>query len=240
MTEETAVPAEADAEATSAGEDRSTASGTAIARPDNLPDKFWDAAAGAVRMDELVKSYRELENQFARRPVNDSTPIDSAEDYAIDVSGPVDVDLVVNGLLFEAGLNNDQVQVVYDLANRFFGEVAERVKTEAMLDHRAEMLERHFGGREKWSRARDQIRTSGSPLAEGCCRSTGLFLQRRSYPPTPDGAGGTRRFDGCRRGRATLDGEKTSRTYEGSTLLAGSRSTVVREIRRFRATLSQG
>jgi len=161
MTEETAVPAEADAdaEATSAGEDRSTASGTAIAQPDNLPDKFWDAAAGAVRMDELVKSYRELENQFARRPVNDSTPIDSAEDYAIDVSGPVDVDPVVNGLLFEAGLNNDQVQVVYDLANRFFGEVAERVKTEAMLDHRAEMLERHFGGREKWSRARDQIRT---------------------------------------------------------------------------------
>ena len=38
MTEETAVPAEADAEATNAGEDRSTASGTAIAQPDNLPE----------------------------------------------------------------------------------------------------------------------------------------------------------------------------------------------------------
>ena len=54
-------------------------------------------------MDELVKSYRELENQFARRPVNDSTPVDSAEDYAIDVSGPVDVDPVVNGFSSRPG-----------------------------------------------------------------------------------------------------------------------------------------
>lgn len=30
-------------------------------RPDNVPEKFWDAEKGAVRMDELLKSYGELE-----------------------------------------------------------------------------------------------------------------------------------------------------------------------------------
>ena len=161
MMEEPAISAGsiADAETTRAEEVRPTANEAIVARPDNLPDKFWDGDAGSVRIDELVKSYRELENQFACRSVNSPTPVDSAKDYDIDVSGPVDVDPEVNEILFEAGLNNDQVQVVYNLANQFFGQLAERVKTEAMLDHRAAMLERHFGGKEKWSQARDQIRT---------------------------------------------------------------------------------
>lgn len=31
-------------------------------RPDNIPEKFWDAEKGVVRVDELAKSYSELES----------------------------------------------------------------------------------------------------------------------------------------------------------------------------------
>lgn len=39
-----------------------TESGTA--RPDNIPEKFWDSATGTVRTDDLLKSYSELETKF--------------------------------------------------------------------------------------------------------------------------------------------------------------------------------
>src|SRR5690606_2101635 len=37
-------------------------------RPDHIPEKFWDAATGAVRVEELVKSYAELEKGRAPKP----------------------------------------------------------------------------------------------------------------------------------------------------------------------------
>lgn len=36
------------------------------ARPDHVPEKFWDAAKGEVRVDELVKSYGELEKSGSK------------------------------------------------------------------------------------------------------------------------------------------------------------------------------
>ena len=37
---------------------------TAIDRPADLPDKFWDPDAGQVRVDALAKSYGELERRL--------------------------------------------------------------------------------------------------------------------------------------------------------------------------------
>jgi len=36
------------------------------ARPDHIPEKFWDAEAGQVRVDELLKSYTELEKSRSK------------------------------------------------------------------------------------------------------------------------------------------------------------------------------
>ncbi|WP_406853363.1 hypothetical protein WEU32_06915 [Brevundimonas sp. BH3] len=36
-------------------------------RPDHIPEKFWDAETGQPRVEELAKSYRELEKQFGSR-----------------------------------------------------------------------------------------------------------------------------------------------------------------------------
>lgn len=44
--------------------DSLTSTTTGTARPDNIPEKFWDSATGTVRTDDLLKSYSELETKF--------------------------------------------------------------------------------------------------------------------------------------------------------------------------------
>lgn len=44
-----------------------------VARPDHIPEKFWDAEKGVVRTDELAKSYAELESK-AGKPATPETP----------------------------------------------------------------------------------------------------------------------------------------------------------------------
>ena len=51
----------------------------APARPDGLPDEFWDADAGCVRLDELVGAYGALASA-GRAPA-------SPEDYALELDG---------------------------------------------------------------------------------------------------------------------------------------------------------
>lgn len=46
-------------------------------RPAHIPEKFWDAEAGAVRTDDLVKSYAELEAKH-RSPKSEDKPADEA------------------------------------------------------------------------------------------------------------------------------------------------------------------
>lgn len=43
------------------GDPGAAGAGAAPARPDYIPEKFWDAKAGAARVDDLAKSYGELE-----------------------------------------------------------------------------------------------------------------------------------------------------------------------------------
>src|SRR4051794_17181010 len=102
------------------------------ARPAEVPEKFWHAANGTLRVDALLKSYLELErrmSQRAGRPAPDAAPEelarfrqamgipDSPEGYAIPP--PHDlccVDPEVNGRLHAAQFSQDQAQLVYDLA----------------------------------------------------------------------------------------------------------------------------
>ncbi len=53
--------------------------GNAKSRPGDVPEKFWDAEAGALRVDALLKSYRELERRLSQRaapPAEDAAPED--------------------------------------------------------------------------------------------------------------------------------------------------------------------
>jgi hypothetical protein len=45
-------------------------------RPEDVPEKFWDAEQGALRVDALLKSYRELEKKLSARfapPADDAS-----------------------------------------------------------------------------------------------------------------------------------------------------------------------
>jgi hypothetical protein len=51
-------------------------------RPDNVPEKFWDAEKGALNTEALLKSYTELEKQFSSK--GDEKPEDKPADAPED------------------------------------------------------------------------------------------------------------------------------------------------------------
>ncbi len=146
-------------------------------RPADVPEKFWDDDAGSVRIDALLKSYRELEKRLSRMvslPGEDSDEEermrflralgvpDTADEYAIEERHPlVTLDKEVNAKLYKAGFTPAQVQLVYDLAAErllpLIAEAAQMFEAERELDH----LREHFGGDERWQRAAKQLAAWG-------------------------------------------------------------------------------
>ncbi|MBP5858456.1 hypothetical protein KAJ83_15655 [Marivibrio halodurans] len=134
-----------------------------------MPDKFWDAAGGTVRLDALIRSYRALERRLsegtdapAHMPAAAQLPRpgvpDSAAAYRIDIDDPfVRSDPAVNEMLHAAGFTEDQVQLVYDLASEVLTPVARGLAMRAAgAEHKAR-LEAHFGGPERWTEVRRQL-----------------------------------------------------------------------------------
>lgn len=145
--------------------------------PGNVPEKFWDAERQALRVDALLKSYRELEKRLSQRfaPPGPDAPDEerirfrramgvpeTPEEYSIvpkhEACGP---DAAVNQRLHEAGFTCEQVQLVYDLA-------AERLLpliAEAAADYEAQKqmtrLAQEFGGEEQFRRIAPQIAAWG-------------------------------------------------------------------------------
>lgn len=149
----------------------------ASARPDGVPEKFWDAEAGALRADALLKSYLELERRMSQRiapPGPDAAPEDvqrfrsaigvpdTPEGYAIrDPHALCCADPQVNARLHAAGFTPDQAQLVYDLAAErlvpLVGEVAQHLEAERERDR----LRAHFGGEERFTRIAAQLSAWG-------------------------------------------------------------------------------
>jgi hypothetical protein len=80
------------------------------ARPENVPEKFWDAATGTVRTDELLKSYTELEKgkpvAAAAAPVVPDPNAPAAEvTNAVKAAG---LDLATLGQKIASGGNIDE------------------------------------------------------------------------------------------------------------------------------------
>ncbi len=176
MSEQTAAPTEIDRAAPPAGAPAGAVHGAASAeqpvrKPDGLPDKFWDAAQGAVRLDQLIRSYRELERRLSdgaarrktepsldRAPAAEGVPA-SPDAYRIDTDDPlVQPDAEVNAILHAEGFTERQVQLVYDLASEVLSPVARHLAMRAAgAGHRAR-LEAHFGGPERWAEVRRQLK----------------------------------------------------------------------------------
>ncbi|MBI1243605.1 MAG: hypothetical protein GC202_01240 [Alphaproteobacteria bacterium] len=147
-----------------------TATPTAAARPDYVPEKFWDAQGRQVRVEALSKSYGELERKLSGMVPGPKSPEweqgwrramgvpDTADGYGIalkDDSLTIDPD--VNQRLHAAGFTPAQAQLVYDLASErlvpLVREYADSYRTEVAR----EKLAAEFGGAEKWDALAPQI-----------------------------------------------------------------------------------
>ena len=149
----------------------------AAARPEGVPEKFWDLEAGAVRTEALVKSYRELERKLSRMvplPGDETDEAgrerlrralgvpDSAEGYEIQTDNElIRPEPAINARLLEAGFNQRQAQMVYDLAAEYVVPLVSDAIAEVAAERDVERLAGHFGGEEAWRAAAEQIRTWG-------------------------------------------------------------------------------
>lgn len=196
-----------------------TALAEAASARDDVPEKFRDPETGAVRVDALLKSYRELERRLSQRhaPPGPEAPEEERARHrrALGVpDGPDGYEIAsthalccadegVNRRLHEAGFSQAQAQLVYDLAAErlvpLIAEAAQQFEAERQLD----ALRAHFGGEERFRRVAAQVAAWGranlpppvleamSTTAEGVIALHGMMA--RNEPPVArradDGAG---------------------------------------------------
>lgn len=145
-------------------------------RPATVPEKFWDEASGAVRLDALLKSYCELERKFGTSRRSDETavvppeapepePTETAiapEDWTIVSPHPlIEPDGPLNDRLRAAGFNQGQAQLVYELAAERLVPMIQDALDEIESQQQADRLRHHFGGAEAWGRTARQLRGWG-------------------------------------------------------------------------------
>lgn len=124
----------------------------------DIPEKFKDPQSGNLRVDMLVKSYRELERRMSQVPSAPKTP----DEYQVDLShGLFDVDPEVNRRLHKCGCTPEQVQEVYNLAAEKLMPMIARMNSEFVADREVEKLINHFGGAEQWREISRQLLAFG-------------------------------------------------------------------------------
>ena len=146
-------------------------------RPEDVPEKFWDTAAGTLRVDALLKSYRELERRLSQRfaPPGAEASAEEVQRYrrALGIpDGPQDytitprhdlccADADINQRLHDAGFSQNQAQLVYDLAAERLLPLIAEAASQFEADRQMEKLRAHFGGEERFRRIAQQLATWG-------------------------------------------------------------------------------
>jgi hypothetical protein len=139
-----------------------------------IPEKFKDPETGELRLDQLLRSYKELERKLSvmmPRPENAESKMeifkmlgmpDTPEAYEIDTShGLFAADEDVNRKLFDNGMSIEQVQAVYDLAADKFVPMILELSQDFQADREIERLVSAFGGEEKWQEVSRQLLAYG-------------------------------------------------------------------------------
>ena len=146
-------------------------------RPDDVPEKFWDDEKGELRLDALLKSYRELERRMSQRaapPADDADPEERArflralgvpetpEGYEITAKHELcGADPEINRRLHEAGFTCRQAQLVYDLAAERLLPLIAEAAAEYESERQVARLADAFGGEERFRRVAKQISAWG-------------------------------------------------------------------------------
>ena len=145
--------------------------------PDGVPEKFWDAEAGALRTEALLKSYLELERRLSQRagPPAEDAPEEERQRFlraigvpekagGYTIAAPHDLlgaDADINARLHAAAFTPKQAQLVYDLAaERLLPLIADAVR-EVEAEREVDRLQAHFGGEEAFRHIAGQIAAWG-------------------------------------------------------------------------------
>lgn len=124
----------------------------------DVPEKFKDADTGALRVEALVQSYKELEKKLSQMPSAPKSP----EEYCVDCShGLFEPDAYVNRRLHAKGFTPEQVQEVYDLAADKFLPMMMEIAADYQADREVEKLVTHFGGTDAWREMSRQLLSFG-------------------------------------------------------------------------------
>lgn len=158
-------------------EDGTAPANCAVSRPEGIPEKFWNEADGEVRTDALLQSYLELERKLGGtlplpRDDGDEEQIRrlqealgrpaSADDYAIETGHDLfTANPEVNKRLHEAGFNQQQAQLVYDLAVEHVAPVIGEAFEELHASREIDRLRDRFGGEETWGKLSKQLKNWG-------------------------------------------------------------------------------
>ena len=146
-------------------------------RPGDVPEKFWDAEAGTLRVDALLKSYRELERRLSQRsapPAEDAGPEDllrfrqsmgipeTPDSYSINEPHELCcADAEINKRLHAAHFSNAQAQLVYDLAAERLVPLIAEAAAQFEADRQRERLSAHFGGEDRFRQVAAQLSAWG-------------------------------------------------------------------------------
>jgi hypothetical protein len=146
-------------------------------RPSGVPEKFWDAEAGCVRTDALLKSYLEIERKLGSMislPSDDGdhegrsrlhralgVPEDPNGYEIASRSDLLEPTREINAKLHAAGFTPQQAQLVYDLAADHLLPLVDELLDDFGSARDAERLTHRFGGTEAWRALASQIKTWG-------------------------------------------------------------------------------
>ena len=140
------------------------------ARPDYVPEKFWNAQRGAIESEALARAYAELERKMSGYVPGPSSPDwqgtvrralgvpDSPEGYRLAIKDDfLQVDPEVNARLHAAGFSPEQAQLVYDLAVERMVPMVARYAEQSRAEQQLERLIEEFGGQTRWNAIAGQI-----------------------------------------------------------------------------------
>lgn len=180
------------------------------AKPDGLPDKFWDAKTQSVRVEALVKSYLALEKKLSSQGLSDEDMRarylqlagmpETPDGYQVTIRDNLfEPDQDLHGRLHAKGFTPEQVQEVYDLAVDKMIPLILEMASEFQAERELERLVSHFGGDDQWREISRQMLAFGKKnlppkVLEGMSSSyegiMALYAMMQSKEPTVmDGSG---------------------------------------------------
>lgn len=173
----------------------------AAARPDHIPEKFWDAEKAELRADALLKSYTELEKRQAATPTAPETYSRAIPEDLREALGGIaeipDTDplyVSASAAAKEAGLSDEA----------FTGLVSAYLKTELEMEQQRLNEERAALGKDGEQRlvalnswAKVNLQPEQEKIFRGLARSADAvavleaIVKRAGYQPAPPTAGAT-------------------------------------------------